>query len=139
MDPNYQQEIQKRRAITAIQKQLMQIENTQFSTGSPPAYSMHNQQQMANNFPPPPQYQQRRLQPQVPLNAQGSPRLPNMGQTGAMRMQYQQTKHLQNLAEKERLLQQQKVQQIVVPVNATTSGGCYLNLKPFYLKPFYSN
>lgn len=107
----------------------MQIETGPFS-GSPPAYPVHNQG-MSNNYPPP-QYPQRRLPPQVPPNTQGPPRMP-MGQAGATslsRIPYtiQQTK-LQQLAEKERLLQQQKVQQIVVPNNATTSGT--LNLTTF--------
>lgn len=109
-------------AITAIQKQLMQFETGPFS-GSPPAYAMHNQQ-MANNFPPPPHYPQRRLPPQVPGNAQGAqgPRMPiNQNSTALSRIQYERTK-LAVALEKERLLQQQKVQQIVVPVNATTSG-----------------
>lgn len=125
--------MEKKMAITAIQNKLMEIES--FAGSSPPAYSsMHNSPQMASsNFPPPPQYpQQRRMPPQVPLNAQGGPtRLP-MGQTTLpiSRIQYDRAKVA--LAEKERLLQQQKVQQIVVPVNATTSGKARSPLAHFH-------
>uniref|UniRef100_A0A336MLM1 CSON013975 protein n=1 Tax=Culicoides sonorensis TaxID=179676 RepID=A0A336MLM1_CULSO len=129
----FQQDVEKKIAINAIQQQLMQCETNAYS-GSPPAYSIHSamsaqqqqQQQQLGNFPPPPNYpnqpnNQRRMPIQLQNNQQGA------NQTHATTRMLnsaiiQQRKQLAEL-EKERLLRQQQRQKIVGPSNPAASGA----------------
>lgn len=107
-----------------------------YSVNPPPSYSMHANSQMGNNFTPPPNYpQQRRLSqqqqqqggPQGTQNTVGGNSRNLLGQNQVAALQRMQYQNKMVEIEKERLLQQQKAQQIVVPVNATTSGKIKFN------------
>lgn len=124
--------------INKIQQSLMECENEDNFTGSPPAYPIHGltaqsrlQQQQGFNQPPP-GYNQRNIR--LPMNVtsnnnvvtnsntatvaqatnsqQGNKQQPT--QALLQRMQQQHTQRLLQLQQKERLLQQQQNQQIVV-------------------------
>lgn len=126
--------------INKIQQSLMECENEDNFTGSPPAYPLHGltaqsrQQQQAFNQPPP-GYNQRNVR--LPMNvtsnnvvtnsstatvaqatnSQQANKQPNALLIQRMQMQQHQQRILQ-LQQKERLLQQQQNQQIVVSAGA---------------------
>lgn len=129
--------INEQAAISEIEKSLRQYEKGGNYSGSPPAYSMHippnkfltrgvggngpvfsnngmsvalNNMSIPNNnqqgFPMPPNYSQR------PVGGVVAQRMPMVGG---------QVPRYQNM-QRERLLEEQKKQQLVVPVNATNTG-----------------
>lgn len=124
----FQQDVEKKLAISAIQQQLMQCESNAYG-GSPPAYPMHSamasQQQQMGNFPPPPNYPNQPNQRRIPMSqTQGGA---NQGLTAVATARLLSQQNLQQrkmvAMEKERLLRQQQCQKIVGPSNATTSGA----------------
>lgn len=123
--------------INKIQQSLMECENEDNFTGSPPAYPLHglpNQSRLQQGFnPPPPGYNQRNIR--LPMNvtstnnavtnsntatvAQASNSNSQQGskQTNALMLQRLHQQRIQQ-QQKERLLQQQQNQQIVVTAGA---------------------
>lgn len=133
--------------INKIQQSLMECENEDNYTGSPPAYPIHGltaqsrlqqqQQQQQQGFnQPPPGYTQRNIR--LPMNvtsnnvvtnsntatiaqATNSQQAVNTKQSNALMLQRIQLQHQQRIhqqQQKERLLQQQQNQQIVVTAGA---------------------
>lgn len=124
--------------INKIQQSLMECENEDNFTGSPPAYPLHGltaqsiHQQGFNQ--PPPGYNQRNIR--LPMNVTSNNVVTNSNtatisqatnsqqankQTNAMMLQRIQQQHQQRVLQqqqKERLLQQQQNQQIVVTAGA---------------------
>lgn len=130
----FQQDVEKKLAINAIQEQLMQCESNSYS-GSPPAYPIHSAmatQQQMGNFPPPPNYPNQPNQRRLPMSGGA-----NQGLTAAARLLSQQNSMQQRKTvamEKERLLRLQQHQKIVGQSNATTSGAeTICNYSPFLL------
>lgn len=126
--------------INKIQQSLMECENEDNFTGSPPAYPVHSltaQSRLQQGFnQPPPGYNQRNIR--LPMNvtsnsnvvtnsntttvAQATNSQQGNKQTNALMLQriqfQQQQQRLHQLQQKERLLQQQQNQQIVVTAGA---------------------
>lgn len=122
--------------INKIQQSLMECENEDNFTGSPPAYGVTTQSRLQQGFnQPPPGYNQRNIR--LPMNVssnnnvvtnsntttapQSSNSQQGNKQPNAMmlqRIQFQQQQRLHQLQQKERLLQQQQNQQIVVTAGA---------------------
>lgn len=131
----FQQDVEKKLAINAIQQQLMQCESNAYS-GSPPAYPMHSAMaaQQMGNFPPPPNYPNQPNQRRIPMTqTQGGA---NQGLTAAATARLLNQNSMQQrkivAMEKERLLRQQQCQKIVGPSNATTSGAETICNYPFF-------
>lgn len=132
-------QLKQQEEINKIQQSLMECENEDNFTGSPPAYSMHGltaQSRLQQGFnQPPPGYNQRNVR--LPMNvtsnnivtnsntatvaqatnSQQVNKQPNALMLQRIQMQQHQQRILQ-LQQKERLLQQQQNQQIVVTAGA---------------------
>lgn len=125
--------------INKIQQSLMECENEDNFTGSPPAYPLHTlnaqgRHQQGFNQQPPPGYNQRNIR--LPMNSSSNNVVTNSNtatvaqatnsqqankQSNAMMLQRFQLQHQQRVLQqqqKERLLQQQQNQQIVVTAGA---------------------
>lgn len=124
--------------INKIQMSLMECENEDNFTGSPPAYPLHNipaQNRLQQGYQPPPGYNQRNIR--LPMNvtsnnvvtnsntatvaqatnSQQANKQPNALMLQRIQMQQHQQRILQQ-QQKERLLQQQQNQSIVVTAGA---------------------
>ncbi|XP_069691717.1 nuclear receptor coactivator 2-like isoform X10 [Periplaneta americana] len=118
-----------KKAISEIQKSLMQCEQTVVKglssptislPGTPPAYTSTTMPQ-SGGFPPPPLYQQRpRLNIQTPGQLGVRP-AGNMQYTNSQQSLIFKQRQLLQQQHKQRLLQQQQQQQLLIPSNAAAA------------------